>query len=139
MKLDRVAARYVVRQSTREVCSDFRRRKPAGLRDLDKQGDVLESGTAFAVVVPLPGVRKEDVRVHMDNDVLTIGAVRKPYTPEGFLQAIPAAEHSFQFQFDVRGVQQEGIKASLRDGVLTVILPKADKNLSLPKNFIPVD
>ena len=46
---------------------------------------------------------------------------------------------AFQRQFSVKGIKEEGIKAGLKDGVLTISLPKADQKEVEASHRIQID
>jgi HSP20 family molecular chaperone IbpA len=89
--------------------------------------DIYETNDGLVVVADMPGVAKEDVDVSVDNGVLTI---------EGRTQHVAAGNPiwseyrllNFYRQFELSEViDQESIAASLKQGVLTLRLPKAEK------------
>ncbi|KAJ3982172.1 HSP20-like chaperone [Lentinula detonsa] len=75
----------------------------------------------------LPGLRKEDVNVDVHDSRLTISGETKP-SPEHREEGYAVRERkSGRFSCMLRlprGVNEQDIKASMEDGVLTVIFPK---------------
>lgn len=89
--------------------------------------DLEESDEAFKVDIELPGVKKEDIKVSVENDVLTISGERK----QGLeVKEAGRSERYFgKFSRTVTlpsSVNSDGAKATYRDGVLTVTVPKAE-------------
>lgn len=91
---------------------------------------VAERDNEFEVMVELPGVAKEDVKLSLENDVLTISGARKANgLPENARWLRNEIDHG-RFTRSVRlprGVKTEAISAELRDGILRVVLPKAEE------------
>ncbi|MBS98770.1 MAG: heat-shock protein Hsp20 [Oceanospirillaceae bacterium] len=90
--------------------------------------DVHESDSAYTVNVDLPGVKKEDISVSLDNGVLTVrGETRKEDKEEKDGKLIRQERHVGQFirQLSVGSdVDPGSVKASFQDGVLALTLPK---------------
>ena len=88
--------------------------------------DVLDTGDAFKLESELPGFRKEDIKIDIENDCLTISAERKADNKEEKDNYIKRERFygSFSRSFDVSGINVDGIEAAYNDGVLTVKLPK---------------
>ena len=75
----------------------------------------------------LPGLKKEDVFVSIENNVLTIrGEKKAERNGEGkyFTERYYGA---FERQIPLYNVQEDKAEASFKNGVLTVSLPKSDK------------
>lgn len=96
-------------------------------RTLTPPVDIFEVADGLAVVVDLPGVEKEGVDVRVENDVLTIEG--KAGTPAiggtALYTEFALANYFRQFQLSEQ-VDQEKIAAELKNGVLTIRLPKAE-------------
>jgi len=88
---------------------------------------VFENETALTLVADVPGLREGDIEVSLDKDVLTLMGERKLAVPEG--HTVHRQERRgtrFQRQFTLPyKVDVEAMTAQLKDGVLTVKLPKA--------------
>lgn len=93
--------------------------------------DVVEDGKQYAFTVELPGVRREDVQVSLEDGVLTISAERKAETAEETPAGSVHLRERFHGRFVRRftlgsAVSSEGVRATLKDGLLVVIVPKAE-------------
>lgn len=92
--------------------------------------DIVEEKDAILVTAELPGVKPEDVKVDVENNVLTLSGTRKTELDEK-KDNVHRSERwrgSFQRQFMLpRTVDSEQIEASLKDGVLTLRLPKRNE------------
>jgi len=89
--------------------------------------DIFEMADGLGVVVDMPGVKKEDVNIRVENDILTISGKAKPELPGNRLYTeYELATYFRQFQL-TEHVDQEKIKAEMKHGVLTIHLPKAER------------
>lgn len=93
--------------------------------------DIKESENEFVVRTDLPGVRKEDISVTMENGLLTISAERKSdeVQKEGERE-LRRECHYGRYTRSLRlgtQINEKGVKANYRDGVLELILPKAEE------------
>jgi HSP20 family protein len=88
--------------------------------------DIKDTGDAFLLEAELPGFKKEDIKLDVENDVLTISAERTEEKKEDKHSFIKRERFygSFSRSFDVSGVNVDGITASYTDGVLTLTMPK---------------
>ncbi len=89
--------------------------------------DIYETEEAVTVVAEMPGVSREGVVIELEDNVLTLqGAMQteepremrallREYEPGHYLRRFTVAET----------IEQQAITASISDGMLTVILPKA--------------
>lgn len=91
--------------------------------------DVAEHDSKYEIVAELPGVKREDLKVSVEDGTLTLSGERKQY---GFPEGIRVVRHetptrSFTRSFELpKDVDQTRIAAELKDGVLRVQLPKAE-------------
>ena len=98
----------------------------------DFRTDVKDSGDAYTLESELPGFKKEDIKIDIENDCLTISAERKNDSKEEKDNYVKRERFygSFSRSFDVSGINVDGIEAAYNDGVLTVKLPK--KSAEIP-------
>ncbi len=89
--------------------------------------DIFEDKESIQVRAELPGVKTEDVKVDVENNVLTLRGERKleHEDKKDSYHRIERWYGAFTRQFMLpRTVDPEHIDAQLKDGVLTVRLPK---------------
>ena len=81
------------------------------------------------VVLEMPGVVKENVDVNVENDILTIEG-RIDYSKYEGLSPVyteyNVGHYVRSFQISSK-IEQGEISAELKDGVMTLVLPKAEK------------
>jgi len=93
--------------------------------------DIVEKRDAYVVVAELPGVSQNDVELSFEQNVLTIrGQKSSLFDPskDGELRVFTAERVSGAFERAIRlpeFVDSEKIGAELRDGLLTIMIPKA--------------
>jgi len=92
--------------------------------------DMSDNGTGLTVVAELPGVKKEDLSVSIQDGVLTISGKRKssglPEKSSWLRNEIPVGTFSRTIGLP-SDVRTEGIEAELTNGILRVTLPKAEE------------
>ena len=88
--------------------------------------DVIDAGSAYRLEAELPGFRKENISLDVENDCLTISAERSVEENESKESFIKRERFygSYSRSFDVSGIDQENIEAAYNDGILTLTLPK---------------
>ena len=88
--------------------------------------DVIDTGDAFKLECELPGFKKEDIKIDIENDCLTISAERSSDDKDEKENYVKRERFygSFTRSFDVSGINVDNIEAGYSDGVLTVTLPK---------------
>lgn len=91
--------------------------------------NVSEGSDELVLTAELPGVRQEDVDIDLENNVLTIRGEKREERNEGEEGRYHLWERrygSFQRSFTLpRTVKGDAIRATFRDGILTVHMPKA--------------
>ena len=92
--------------------------------------DLRDSREQLVVTAAIPGVRKEDIKVSLHQGVLTVSGERKEHElPEGaawLRSEISTGNFSRSLQLPAR-VESSGIQADLQDGILRIVLPKAEE------------
>ena len=93
--------------------------------------DIRDAGEEYVLEADLPGFRKEDIDIDVDEDSLTISAMRKNVWDEKDKQGkyirLERAYGSFSRSFSISGIRSDEIKATLENGVLILRMPKLEK------------
>ena len=103
--------------------------------------DVKDTGSAYEVAVDLPGCKKEDVKMELDNGYLTISAQRNEELDdkdnEGRYIRQERATGSCARSFYVgKELEPKDISAKFENGILTLHLPKAEAKKLEPKQTL---
>lgn len=106
--------------------------------------NVRETEKAYFVEVAAPGVKKEDFKIAVDEDVLTISTEAKTESEEKDKEGrYTKREFSYQsfsrsFSLDTELVDVDNIDAKYEDGVLHLEIPKKAKEEPKPKKTISI-
>ena len=105
-----------------EMQRNFFNERPA----LGFRTDVIDTGDAYKLDAELPGYKKEDINIDVENDCLTISVQRKVEDEDKRPNYVKRERvyGSFSRSFDVSGINVEGIEAAYQDGILTLTMPK---------------
>jgi HSP20 family protein len=98
--------------------------------------DIAEYDREYQVRVELPGVNKEDVKITMQNNILTIRGEKKQETEQKDVNLHRSERWygAFQRSFTLPTlVKSDKIEAHYKDGILTIVLPKAEE--AIPKSI----
>jgi HSP20 family molecular chaperone IbpA len=96
-------------------------------RTLTPDVDIFEAPDGLAVIADMPGVDKNDVDIHVENNVLTISGKVTSTTPgDPLSHEFQLANYFRQFQLSEQ-VDRDKIRAELKAGVLSIHLPKVEK------------
>lgn len=92
--------------------------------------DICEDKEAVKIYTELPGIKKEDVKINVEEGMLTIKGERK-FSDEkrkGDYYRIERSYGMFSRSFSLpTNVEPEKIKANMKDGVLEILLPKKEE------------
>ena len=90
--------------------------------------DIRDEGDHYLMEADLPGFKKEDIHIDLDDNTLTIRAERHSNYEEqdkkGNYVRCERSYGSYARSFGMDGIRTDGIRASYNDGVLQVTLPK---------------
>ena len=92
--------------------------------------DITETDSEYQIKAEIPDVRKEDVKVTLEDGVLTIQGERKQEREEKGRKyhRVERSYGSFVRSFSLPDViEEEKVKAEFKDGVLNLYLPKSEK------------
>ena len=92
--------------------------------------NVKETENSFVVEAAIPGVKKEDVKVELNENVLTISSETKKEENESN-DKYTRREYSYSsfkrsFTIDEDAINTEAIDAKFADGILSIVLPKKE-------------
>lgn len=106
--------------------------------------DVKDLGNSYELDMDLPGFKKEDVRIELENGMLTIRAEKSHENDEKDADGCyvrrerryGSCSRSFYVGEDVK---HEDIKAKYEDGILHLNLPKLDQKAVEAKKYIAIE
>lgn len=101
--------------------------------------DIRDKGSEYLLEVDLPGFKKEDIHVDLDNECLTITAERHSEFEDNdkknnFVRC-ERSYGSFTRSFDMTGVDTEQIKGAFENGVLKLTLPKLKESSPIVRSI----
>jgi len=92
--------------------------------------DLVEKDNKFVAKVELPGVKKDDVKITLSDNILTVRGEKKEEkeTRESNYHRLERSYGSFQRSFTLpTTVENDKVDAEYKDGILTITLPKAEE------------
>lgn len=114
-------------QEKREVEKEQEQTRP--MRAFLPTVDIYETEDALTVVLEMPGVARNNIDVNVDNGVLMIEG-KIDFGKYEDLQPVYSEYNIGPFRRSFRissRIDQDKIKAEMRDGVISLILPKAEQ------------
>jgi HSP20 family molecular chaperone IbpA len=114
-------------QQKREI--DKAQESTTPMRAFVPSTDIYETEEALTVVLEMPGVSKDNVDVHVEDDVLTVEG-RIDFKKYEGLRPVYSEYNIGPYRRSFRlsnQVDQSKIEAEMRDGVITLMLPKSEK------------
>ena len=104
---------------------------PLASKDVSPNARALDEGNAVTIELELPGVKKEDINVSVENAVLTVTASKnfeKKEETKTYFNEISYGEYKRSFRLSDE-IESEPVEASFEDGVLKLELKKKEKAL----------
>lgn len=112
--------------------STFENRKNSGL------SNIKENENEYVVELSAPGLKKDDIKIEIENDVLKISSEiedSKEEKDNGYYRR-EFYKSSFQRNFTLpENIKIENISASMTDGILNVIIPKLKEEEKKPESI----
>lgn len=95
--------------------------------------NVSESDDHFEITLEIPGVKKEDMEVSLEDNLLTIRGERRLEEEEKDRQYRHVESHYGTFERTLplpETIDEESIEAKYENGVLTILIEKTEDNVS---------
>jgi HSP20 family protein len=95
--------------------------------------DVAESDKQFEIEVQIPGMKKEDINVNLENGILTISGERsfKNEKEDKKYHKVETRYGSFTRSLQLpESINPESVKATYNDGILSITVDKSEKKSS---------
>lgn len=99
--------------------------------------DISETDKEYLVRAELPGVKKEDLKVSLDNGLITIEGSRRQQREDKNerFHTVECCYGNFSRTFSLpERVKADAIRSEFKDGILTVHIPR-DEALSKPQRI----
>jgi len=124
---DLVALRERVNRLFEEQLTRPDRREPASARTWSPLVDIYDANGEIVMRADLPGLKQEDIDIQLTGDTLTIRGERKLDDQHNYLR-VERPHGVFERSFTLSvPIDQSKVKASYREGVLEIVLPKAEE------------
>ena len=94
------------------------------------KSDILETPDSYLVYVDLPGIKKEQIQIQIEDGYLTISGERNFGKKSENQRTLAFERWAGKFQRSYRlatAVKTDDVKAELESGVLEVTIPKASE------------
>ena len=99
----------------------------------------LENNDSFEIDLAVPGMKKEDFTIELNDKVLVISSENSNTIENDKMRLNEFNFSSFQRSFRVPdSVDQDKIKANYKNGILKIKLPKRKESISKPNRVINI-
>ena len=99
----------------------------------------LENNDSFEIDLAVPGMKKEDFTIELNDKVLVISSENSNTIENDKMRLNEFNFSSFQRSFRVPdSVDQDKIKANYKNGILKIKLPKMKESISKPNRVINI-
>ena len=114
------------------IFHNYERYRPAlstwSIAEAGPRTNLYDVGDRLEIRVEVPGIAKEDLNIKIQGNYLEISGTRKADTPDGYkAHRIERGPSTFTRSFTLPAeVETAAVEAALKDGVLTMRLPKIE-------------
>lgn len=123
--------------------------KPDWMGGLEQRKNVLpavnikESEDRFDLELSVPGFKKDDINIEVDENILTISSViensAEDKDEKGNYMRREFSRTAFKRSFTLpETINEDSINANYEDGILTLTLPKKEEAMPKPKRLIEI-
>lgn len=110
-------------------------------QDMTMKTDIKETETEYLIETELPGIKKEEIDVKLENKMLTISVNRNEEVKdekEGYIRR-ERKSGSYSRSFTVSDVNEDDVTAKYEDGILKITLKKTETEVQKTKKSIVVE
>jgi HSP20 family protein len=105
--------------------------------------NIRETDKSYEVEMAAPGMKKEDFKIELENNILTISSERTEEKEENGKEKYSRREYSYEsfqrsFNLPKEVVDEDKIEAHYKDGVLQLTIPKKEKAKQKPAKKIEI-
>lgn len=117
--------------------------KPVNYQNMMKT-DIQEQGDNYIIDMDLPGFKKEDIKISLENRYLIVNASKNESNEENNAEKNYIHRERYTGQcsrsfYVGEGVKEEDIKAKYNNGILQLIVPKTNTREIEPRKYISID
>ena len=101
--------------------------------------DILEEDKNYVFMIDMPGVKKEEVEISLDDGYLNISlSVKKEKDKKGYYLRKERYQENCSRSFYVGEIEEKSIDASYKDGILKIKIPKEEVTKEKEKKLIQI-
>jgi HSP20 family protein len=103
--------------------------------------DIKEDENSYILEADLPGIKKEDINIELQDDTLTISVKKEEKNEKSEENYIRKERKSCSVcrSFHLENIKNEEISAKFENGLLTMILPKKETGKKAESKKINID
>ena len=102
--------------------------------------DIVDQGDCFELTSELPSLDKDDIKITIDDNYLSIDVDRKDEREEKKENYVLQERRSYNYsrRFDIQGIDKDKIKAKYKNGILKLELPKLE-DVKEEKDYLDIE
>ncbi len=90
----------------------------------DGKTDIIENKDNYVVTFEVAGMRKEDIKIEINDDVLAIKATKKAQNDDKKYLIKERSFKSIERTFYLDNMDENNVRAKYEDGILTIVIKK---------------